>query len=69
MININKPTNHLVYIVEDDIKHTNLWNCHTYIQDNASITIGTIMRFFAPKPYDNIIQDDVPPNKSRFALD
>ena len=39
-------TTNLVYIVEDEINHCNMWNQFTSIRDNGGITIGTIIRFF-----------------------
>ena len=68
VINTNDPSNNLVYIVEDDLLHTNLWNLHTSIRDNGGITIGTILRFFVPKPYDNIMPDGIPSIESRFPV-
>ena len=62
------PTSNLVYILEDDINHPNLWSHHTSIRDNGGITIGTIIRFFAPKPYENIMPDGVPSIESRFPI-
>ena len=62
------PTSNMVYILEDDINHPNLWSHHTSIRDNGGITIGTIIRFFAPKPYENIMPDRVPSIESRFPI-
>ena len=39
-------TTNLVYIVENEINHCNMWNQFTSIRDNGGITIGTIIRFF-----------------------
>ena len=63
VINQEQPTSNLVYIVEDDIHHTNLWKHHISIRDNGGITIGTILRFFIPKPYESMIPDGVPCNE------
>ena len=68
VINQEQPTSNLVYIVEDDIHHTNLWKHHISIRDNGGITIGTILRFFIPKPYENIMPDGVPSIESRFPV-
>ena len=48
------------------MKHRNLWNIHTSIRDNGGITVGTIVRSFAPKPYENIMPDGIPSIKSHL---
>ena len=68
VINQEEPTSNLVYILKDDIHHANLWKQHISIRDNGGITIGTILRFFQPKPYENIMPDGVPSIESRFPV-
>ena len=60
IVRLSTPTNQLVYVVEDAFKHQKLWNHHISIWDNGGITIGTIFRFFAPKPIDNIMPNGIP---------
>ena len=55
IIRTDEPTPHMVYILEDDINHANMWNHFTSIRDNGGITIGTVLRLFGPKPYENIM--------------
>ena len=68
VVNRNNPTSNLIYILEDDIKHANLWNSHLSIKDNGGITIGSIICFFMPIPYENIMPDDVPEIESQFPV-
>ena len=68
IVNLSSPTDQLVYVVEDALKHQKLWNQHTCIRDNGGITIGTIFRFFAPKPIDNIMPDGIPSIESSFPV-
>ena len=67
-LNANNVTNNLVYVLEDDIHHANMWNLHTSIRDNGNISIGTIVRFFCPKPYENVMPDGIPSIESRFPV-
>ena len=46
VINQEQPTNNLLYVLEDDIHHENLWKHRISIRDNSGITIGTILCFF-----------------------
>ena len=64
LIQIDVTVSNLVYILEDDINHVNLWNHFTSIRDNGGITIGTIIQFFRPKPYENIMPGGNPSIKS-----
>ena len=57
VVHIDVAISNLVYILEDSINHVNLWNHFTIIRDNGGITIGTIIRFFKPKSYENIMPD------------
>ena len=67
-LDIDKVTNNLVYIIEDDINHANMWNSHTCIRDNGTISIGTVVRLFCPKPYENVMPDGIPSIETRFPL-
>ena len=40
-------TTNLVYVIEDEINHCNMWNQFTSIRDNGGITIGYIIRFLS----------------------
>ena len=68
VIRSDVAVSNLVYILEDNINHVNLWNHFTSIRDNGGITIGTIIRFFKPKPYENIMPDGNPSIESRFPV-
>ena len=68
VIRTDVAVSNLVYILEDNINHINLWNHFTSIRDNGGITIGTIIRFFKPKPYENIMPDGNPSIESRFPV-
>jgi hypothetical protein len=68
IIRTDEPTPHMVYILEDDINHANMWNHFTSIRDNGGITIGTVLRLFGPKPYENIMPDGVPSVVTRFPV-
>jgi hypothetical protein len=68
IIRTDEPTPHMVYILEDDINHANIWNHFTSIRDNGGITIGTVLRLFGPKPYENIMPDGVPSIVTRFPV-
>ena len=48
VINQEQPTSNLVYIVEDDIHHTNLWKHHISIRNNGGITI----RYYSTYTYN-----------------
>ena len=68
IIRTDEPTPHMVYILEDDINHANIWNHFTSIRDNGGITVGTVLRLFGPKPYENIMPDVVPSIVTRFSV-
>ena len=65
---INDVCNDLVYILKDDLHHANLWNAHVNIRDDGTISIGSVIRLFCPKPYENIMPDGVPSIESRFPV-
>ena len=50
----------MVYILEHYINHFNIWNHFNSIRDNDCITIGTVLRLFRPKSYNDIIPDGEP---------
>ena len=64
----DESTPHMVYILEDDINHSNLWNHFVIICDNGGITIGTVLRLFGPKLYEDIMPDGVPSIVTRFPV-
>ena len=68
IIRTNEYTPHMLYIIEDDINHSNLWNHFTSIRDNGGITIETVLRLFGPKPYKNIMPYGVPYIVTRFPV-
>ena len=66
VIRSNQSVNNLVYIIEDSLRHLNLWNDYLSIRDNGGITVGSIIRFFRPKPYEDVMPDLNPMLESRF---
>ena len=66
VIQTDVSVSNLVYVLKNNVNHINLWNHFTSIRDKGGITIGTIIQFFKPKPYENIIPDGNPSIKSRF---
>ena len=58
----------MVYILEDDINHSNIWNHLFSIRDNGGITIGTVLQLFRPKPHEDIISDGVPSIVTRIPV-
>ena len=68
VIQTDGAVSNLVYILEDNIYHINLWNLFTSIRDNGGITFRTIIQFFKPKRYENIMPDGNPSIKSQFPV-
>ena len=68
VIQTDVAVSNLVYILEDNINHVNLRNHLTSIRDNGGITIGTIIRIFKPKPYENTMPDGNPSIELRFSV-
>ena len=66
IIRTDESTPHMVYILEDDINNSNLCNHFTSIRDNGVIKIGTVLRLFGPRPYEDIMLDVVPSIVTRF---
>ena len=54
--------------LEDNINRTKLWNWNLRIRDNGTITIGSIIRFFKPKPHENVMPDGVPSIVTRIPV-
>ena len=40
----NESSPYMVYIIEDDINHSNIWNHFTSIRDNGGVMIGTVLQ-------------------------
>ena len=59
----------MVYILEDNIYHVNLWNHFTSIRDNGGITIGPVIQIFKPKPYEIIMPDGNPSIESQVPVE
>ena len=58
----------MLYILEEDINHSNIWIHFTSIRDNGGITIVTVLQLFGPKPYEDIMPDGVPSIVTRFPV-
>ena len=48
------------YIVQNNVKHKNMWNYNRSIRDNGVITIGTTFCMLNPKPIETILANDIP---------
>ena len=48
------------YIIQNNVKHKNMWNYNRSIRDNGAITIGTTFCLLNPKPIDTILANDIP---------
>ena len=59
-IRTDESTVHMIYILEDDINYSNLWNHFTVIRDNSGITIGIVLQLFGPKQHKDMMPDGVP---------
>ena len=68
IISTDESTPHMVYILEDDINHSNIWKHFTSIRYSGGITIGNVLRLFGPKLYEDIIPDGVPSIVTRLPV-
>ena len=60
MFENNQPTSRIVYIMEDNMNHKNLWDFSTNIRDNGTISVGTVIRLHHVKPIEKMMADDCP---------
>ena len=67
-IDPNKVSNNLVYVLEDDFHHEKMLKLHSTVRDNGTISIGSIVPFFSPLPYSNVMPDGIPSIESRFPV-
>ena len=66
VVRSDEPVPYLVYLVEDSLRHLNLWNDYKSIRDNGGISIGSIIRIFRPKPFEDVMPDLNPMLETRF---